>query len=62
MKVVILAGGIGTRLEEETTVVPKPLVQVGDHPMLWHLMKIYSSYGCGGVHEWNRRRYFFIPG
>jgi glucose-1-phosphate cytidylyltransferase len=45
MKVVILAGGYGTRLSEETAVVPKPLVEIGGHPILWHIMKIYSHYG-----------------
>lgn len=45
MKVVILAGGFGTRLGEETSVIPKPLVKIGDMPILWHIMKIYSSYG-----------------
>jgi len=45
MKVVILAGGMGTRLAEETSVVPKPMVEIGGHPILWHIMKIYSQYG-----------------
>jgi glucose-1-phosphate cytidylyltransferase len=45
MKVVILAGGYGTRLSEETTVIPKPLVEIGGRPMLWHIMKLYSHYG-----------------
>ncbi len=45
MKVVILAGGYGTRLSEETGIKPKPLVEIGDKPILWHIMKIYSSYG-----------------
>ena len=45
MKVVILAGGFGTRLSEETTVIPKPLVEIGGRPILWHIMKIYSHYG-----------------
>lgn len=45
MKVVILAGGFGTRLSEETKVKPKPMVEIGDMPILWHIMKIYSSYG-----------------
>ena len=44
MKVVILAGGFGTRLSEETGVKPKPMVEIGDMPMLWHIMKIYSAY------------------
>ncbi len=45
MKVVILAGGFGTRLSEETDIKPKPMVGIGGKPMLWHIMKIYSSYG-----------------
>ncbi|MBR3654832.1 MAG: glucose-1-phosphate cytidylyltransferase [Elusimicrobia bacterium] len=45
MKVVILAGGFGTRLSEETTLIPKPLVEIGGKPILWHIMKIYSYYG-----------------
>lgn len=45
MKVVILAGGLGTRLSEETTVKPKPMVEIGGRPMLWHIMKIYSAWG-----------------
>jgi glucose-1-phosphate cytidylyltransferase len=45
MKVVILAGGLGTRLSEETTLVPKPMVEIGGHPVLWHIMKIYSYWG-----------------
>lgn len=45
MKVVILAGGMGTRLAEETNVIPKPMVEIGGYPILWHIMKIYSQYG-----------------
>ena len=45
MKVVIFAGGLGTRLSEETAVKPKPMVDVGEMPILWHIMKIYSSHG-----------------
>lgn len=45
MKVLILAGGLGTRLGEEARLIPKPMVQVGGHPILWHIMKIYSHYG-----------------
>jgi glucose-1-phosphate cytidylyltransferase len=45
MKVVILAGGLGTRLTEETTVKPKPMVEIGGKPILWHIMKIYAAYG-----------------
>jgi glucose-1-phosphate cytidylyltransferase len=45
MKVLILAGGLGSRLSEETTIKPKPMVEVGGKPILWHIMKIYSFYG-----------------
>ena len=45
MKAVILAGGLGTRLSEETNLIPKPLVQIGGKPILWHIMKIYASHG-----------------
>ncbi len=54
MKVVILAGGFGTRISEESAVRPKPLVEIGGRPILWHIMKIYSAHGlndfviCGG--------------
>ena len=45
MKAVILAGGLGTRLSEETGTKPKPMVEIGGKPILWHIMKIYSSHG-----------------
>jgi len=45
MKVVILAGGRGTRLSEETTIKPKPMVEIGGHPILWHIMKGYAHFG-----------------
>ena len=45
MKAVILAGGYGTRISEETSIRPKPLVEIGDRPILWHIMKIYSAHG-----------------
>lgn len=45
MKVVILAGGLGTRLNEETSIKPKPMVEIGGKPIIWHIMKIYSYYG-----------------
>ncbi len=45
MKVLILAGGLGTRLSEETRLIPKPMVEIGGKPILWHIMKIYSYYG-----------------
>jgi glucose-1-phosphate cytidylyltransferase len=45
MKAVLLAGGYGTRLSEETNIRPKPMVEVGEQPILWHIMKLYSAYG-----------------
>lgn len=45
MKVVILAGGFGTRISEETHLKPKPMVEIGEYPIIWHIMKIYSYYG-----------------
>ena len=64
MKVVILAGGLGTRLSEETDVRPKPMVEIGGKPMLWHVMKIYSQYGfnefviCCGYKGYVIKEYF----
>lgn len=64
MKVVILAGGLGTRLSEETSLKPKPMVEIGGMPMLWHIMKIYSSYGyndfivCLGYKGYLIKEYF----
>ena len=45
MKVVIFAGGLGTRISEETDARPKPMVEIGGKPMIWHIMKMYSHYG-----------------
>ena len=45
MKAVILAGGLGTRLREETEIKPKPMVEVGGKPILWHIMKTYAAHG-----------------
>ena len=45
MKVVLLAGGYGSRLSEETEAKPKPMITIGGRPILWHIMKIYSTYG-----------------
>lgn len=64
MKVVILAGGLGTRLSEETILRPKPMVEIGGMPILWHIMKIYSSYGyndfiiCLGYKGYVVKEYF----
>src|SRR5215210_9007270 len=45
VKAVILAGGLGTRISEETTLKPKPMVEIGGRPILWHIMKLYSAHG-----------------
>ena len=45
MKVVILAGGFGTRISEESHLIPKPMIEIGEKPILWHIMKYYSSFG-----------------
>src|SRR5215207_1278282 len=45
MRAVILAGGLGSRLSEETELRPKPMVEIGDRPILWHIMKIYAAHG-----------------
>ena len=64
MKVVILAGGFGTRLSEETSLRPKPMVEIGVQPILWHIMKIYSQYGfndfiiCLGYKAYVIKEYF----
>jgi glucose-1-phosphate cytidylyltransferase len=64
MKVVILAGGFGTRLSEETELKPKPMVEIGGRPILWHIMKIYSHYGynefiiCLGYKGYMIKEYF----
>ena len=64
MKVVILAGGLGTRLSEETVVRPKPMVEIGGMPILWHIMKIYSAHGfnefvvCLGYKGYVIKEYF----
>jgi Nucleoside-diphosphate-sugar pyrophosphorylase involved in lipopolysaccharide biosynthesis/translation initiation factor 2B, gamma/epsilon subunits (eIF-2Bgamma/eIF-2Bepsilon) len=64
MKVVILAGGLGTRLSEETYDKPKPMVEIGGKPILWHIMKIFSSFGfnefiiCCGYKGFHIKEYF----
>jgi glucose-1-phosphate cytidylyltransferase len=64
MKAVILAGGLGSRLTEETSVRPKPMVEIGGHPILWHILKIYSHYGindfiiCLGYKGYLIKEYF----
>lgn len=64
MKVVIFAGGLGTRLAEETDIRPKPMVEIGGKPILWHIMKIYSHYGfndfivCLGYKGYVIKEYF----
>jgi glucose-1-phosphate cytidylyltransferase len=64
MKVVIFAGGLGTRISEETEVRPKPMVEIGGRPILWHIMKIYSQYGyndfiiCLGYKGYAIKEYF----
>ena len=64
MKAVILAGGLGTRLSEETTSKPKPMVEIGGMPILWHIMKTYSSHGvnefiiCCGYKGYVIKEYF----
>ena len=64
MKAVILAGGIGTRLKEETYRIPKPMLEIGNRPILWHIMKIFSANGindfiiCLGYKGYLIKEYF----
>ncbi|MBT6479913.1 MAG: NTP transferase domain-containing protein, partial [Gammaproteobacteria bacterium] len=64
MKAVILAGGLGTRLSEETDLKPKPMVEIGHKPILWHIMKTYSAHGvndfviCCGYKGYVIKEYF----
>ena len=64
MQAVILAGGLGTRLSEETHLKPKPMVEIGGRPILWHILKIYSAYGindfiiCAGYKGYLIKEYF----
>lgn len=64
MQIVILAGGLGTRISEETRLKPKPMVEIGGQPILWHIMKIYAAYGfddfviCLGYKGYVIKEYF----
>lgn len=64
MKVVLLAGGFGTRISEESHLRPKPMIEIGDRPILWHIMKMYSAYGfydfiiCCGYRQYVIKEYF----
>jgi glucose-1-phosphate cytidylyltransferase len=64
MKVVLFAGGLGSRISEESHLRPKPMIEIGGKPILWHIMKIYSSYGfnefivCCGYKGWMIKEYF----
>lgn len=64
MKAVILAGGLGTRISEETSVRPKPMIEIGEKPILWHIMKLYSHFGvndfviCAGYKGYMIKEYF----
>jgi glucose-1-phosphate cytidylyltransferase len=64
MKIVILAGGLGTRISEESHLKPKPMIEIGEQPILWHIMKYYSSFGytefiiCCGYKQYVIKKYF----
>lgn len=64
MKVIILAGGLGTRISEESHLKPKPMIEIGGMPIMWHIMKLYSSYGfndfviCAGYKQYVIKEYF----
>ena len=64
MKAIILAGGLGTRISEETHLKPKPMIEIGGYPILWHILKIYSFYGindfiiCCGYKGYVIKEYF----
>ena len=64
MKVVILAGGLGTRISEESHLRPKPMIEIGEKPILWHIMKYYSTFGfnefiiCAGYKQYMIKEYF----
>ena len=64
MKVVILAGGLGTRISEESSIKPKPMIDIGGKPIIWHIMKYYASFGltdfviCCGYKGYVIKEYF----
>ena len=64
MKLVILAGGLGTRISEATHLMPKPLIEIGGRPIIWHIMKIYAEHGinefvvCCGYKGYMIKEYF----
>src|SRR3954466_9000011 len=64
VKAVILAGGLGTRISEETSIKPKPMIEIGGRPILWHIMKLYSAHGvndfviCCGYKGYIIKEYF----
>ena len=64
MKAIILAGGFGTRLSEETDIKPKPMIEIGGKPIIWHIMKVYSAHGvndfiiCCGYKGYIIKEYF----
>ena len=64
MKVVLLAGGFGSRISEESHLKPKPMIEIGEMPILWHIMKIYSAYGyndfiiCAGYKQYIIKEWF----
>ena len=64
MKVVLLAGGLGTRIREESQFIPKPMIEIGGRPILWHIMKIYSHFGfnefiiCAGYKQHVIKEFF----
>ena len=66
MKAVILAGGLGTRISEESDLRPKPMVEIGERPILWHIMKMYSNHGinefiiCLGYKGYMIKEYFYM--
>ena len=65
MKAIILAGGLGTRLSEETETKPKPMVSIGEKPIIWHILKIFSNHGinefiiCCGYKGYVLKEYFY---